>query len=162
MINKFTSELKANPARVLVAGVVGTIVLAIFMEGVARIVLGGAMKPAVLICQVLGMDSSLLWVGEIIHYSLGIIIFPIGYVIALAVTGMSRGVVSGTLWGVILWGAAGTVMMTLAGGPLFWGFGKPMIASLVAHIAYGAVLGAILGRGAITETEAGGRQVEGF
>ena len=31
-------------------------------------------------------------------------------------------------------------------GPLFFGFGQTMIASLVAHVAYGAVLGGMFGR----------------
>ncbi|MEP1765985.1 MAG: DUF6789 family protein [Sulfitobacter sp.] len=141
---KIRNEILRNPIALIGAGVVATVVLAIFMEGVARLVLGGAMKPAVLICQILGLDSSMLWVGEILHYGLGIIGFPIGYVIFRVVTGMGSNLVSGLIWGVILWIAAGTVMMIAAGQPLFFGFGKMMWASLVAHLAYGGVLGAFL------------------
>ncbi|MDA8585284.1 hypothetical protein N9L47_03340, partial [Rhodobacteraceae bacterium] len=136
-----------RPGHFLIASVVATLVLVFFMEGVARIVLGAPMKPAVLICNIFGWDESLLWLGEVIHFGLGIIAFPIGYVIALAVTGMRAGVVSGVIWGVILWIGAGTVFMSLAGAPLFWGFGKATMAALVAHVAYGAVLGGLLGRG---------------
>lgn len=135
----------AKPGRWLTAGIFATIVLATFMEGIARIVLGGPMKPADLISQVLGMDNSLFWLGEIMHYALGIIGFPIGYIVALAVTGMRGGIVSGVIWGFILWLAAATIMMSLAGQPLFFGFGKAMIASLVAHLAYGVVLGGLFG-----------------
>lgn len=99
------------------------------------------MKPAGLIIQALGWNHSLLCVAEILHYALGVIMFPIGYILALALTGMRGGIVSGVLWGVILWIAAGTIMMSLAGAPLFRGFGKATVAVLVAHLAYGGVFG---------------------
>lgn len=150
-MQKIRTELFRNPMAWIGAGVIATIVLAIFMEGIARIVLGGPMKPAALICQALGWDSSLLWLGEILHYGLGVIGFPIGYIVFKVITGMKSGVASGLVWGFILWVAAGTVMMMAAGQPLFFGFGKTMVASLVAHLAYGGVLGAVLGRSAVAE-----------
>lgn len=150
-MQKIRTELFRNPMAWIGAGVIATIVLAIFMEGIARIVLGGPMKPAALICQALGWDSSLLWLGEILHYGLGVIGFPIGYIVFKVITGMKSGVASGLVWGFILWVAAGTVMMMAAGQPLFFGFGKTMVASLVAHLAYGGVLGAVLGRSAVEE-----------
>jgi hypothetical protein len=145
-MQKIITELFRKPMAWIGAGVIASIVLAIFMEGVARIVLGGPMKPAALICQALGLDSSLLWIGEILHYGLGVIGFPIGYIIFKVMTGMRSGVVSGLIWGIILWFAAGTVMMVAAGQPLFFGFGKTMVASFVAHLAYGGVLGVFLAR----------------
>jgi len=145
MISNIITAITAQPGRWIKAGIAATVVLTIFMEGIARIVLGGPLKPAGLICQALGWDSSMLWAGEVIHYALGFIFFPIGYVAALAVTKKQGGVVTGMIWGVILWLGAATVMMALAGQPLFFGFGKTMVASLVAHIAYGAVLGVLFG-----------------
>ena len=65
----------------LIAGLLATIVLTIFMEGIARLVLGGPMKPAALICALLGVDDSYLWLGEILHYLTGLIAFPIGFVV---------------------------------------------------------------------------------
>lgn len=150
-MDRIRTELFRNPMAWIGAGVIATVVLAIFMEGIARIVLGGPMKPAALICQALGWDSSMLWLGEILHYGLGVIGFPIGYIIFKVITGMKSGVASGLVWGFILWIAAGTIMMMAAGQPLFFGFGKTMVASLVAHLAYGGVLGAVLGRSATQE-----------
>ena len=37
--------------------------------------------------------------------------------------------------------AYGIVLVPLSGGAFFFGFGKTMIASLIAHLAYGATLG---------------------
>ena len=145
MIKDLFSALLTRPLRWLMAGIAATIVLAIFMEGIAPIVLGGPMKPAGLICQALGWDNDMMLVAEFMHYALGVIFFAIGYVVFLGITGMSGGIVSGAIWGVILWIAAGTIMMTLAGQPLMFGFGKTMVASLVAHVAYGIVLGLVFG-----------------
>lgn len=50
------------------------------------------------------------------------------------------------LWGVLLWLAAMVVVVPLAGQPFFFGFGMPMVAALVAHIVYGVILAAIVGR----------------
>jgi hypothetical protein len=134
-----------KPKRWLIAGVAATLVLAVFMEGIARIVLGGPMKPAVLICQVLGWDLSLLWLAEILHYALGLIAFPIGFAVFRAVMSKGSTILSGAIWGVVLWIGASTVMAPAAGVALFFGGGKMMVASLVAHVAYGMTLGAAFG-----------------
>lgn len=140
-IERAFNGIFAKPDRWFKAGIIATIFLAIFMEGIARIVLGGPMKPASLIAQALGWDNSLLWVAQIMHCTLGVIVFPIGYIVAMGVTGMRGDVISDALWGVVLWIAASTIMMSLAGAPLFFGFGKAMIASPAAHVAYGGVFG---------------------
>lgn len=131
----------------LVAGFGATIVLTIFMEGVARIVLGGPMKPAAMICAILGLDSSFLWLGEIAHYATGLIAFPIGFIFLCALFKIRAATGTGLLWGAGLWALAGIVFVPLSGGALFFGFGKMMIASLVAHLAYGATLGLLYQRG---------------
>lgn len=143
MISRIVTDLTHRPQRWLIAGIAATVVLAIFMEGVARLVIGGPLKPAALICQVFGWNASLLWLGEILHYLLGVIAFPIGYVVMRGIIGGLPGIVSGAIWGILLWVAAGLILAPLAGTALFFGGGQVMIASLVAHLAYGLVLGAV-------------------
>lgn len=132
-----------SPKRWLVAGVLATIVLAIFLEGVARPVLGGPMKPATLICQVLGWDDSLLWLAEILHYGLGIVGFALPFAVLVGIVRPASTLLAGLAWGVVLWLAAGLVMAPLAGMPVLFGFTTVTLASLIAHLAYGAVLGAV-------------------
>jgi hypothetical protein len=48
--------------------------------------------------------------------------------------------------GVLLWLVAMAVIVPLAGKPFFFGFGMPMVAALVAHIVYGVILAAIVGK----------------
>ena len=130
----------------LIAGLLATIVLTIFMEGIARLVLGGPMKPAALICALLGVDDSYLWLGEILHYLTGLIAFPIGFVVLCTLFNLRPALGMGFVWGIILWIAAGAILVPLSGGPLMYGMGKTMVASFVAHTAYGMVLGYIYQR----------------
>ena len=130
----------------LLAGLGATIVLAVFMEGVARIVLGGPMKPAAMICAILGLDDSFLWLGEILHYATGLIAFPIGFVLLCALANLRPTLGTGCVWGVILWVMAGIIFVPLSGGPVMYGVGKTMVASFVAHTVYGAVLGLLYQR----------------
>jgi uncharacterized membrane protein YagU involved in acid resistance len=52
----------------------------------------------------------------------------------------------GALWGVLLWLVAMAVVVPLAGMPMFFGFGMPMMAALIAHVVYGVILAAIVGK----------------
>ena len=99
------------------------------------------MKPAAMICAILGLDDSWLWLGEIVHYATGIIAFPIGFILASMVLNLRSNIGTGLAWGVFLWIVAGVVLVPLSGGSLMFGMGKTMVASLVAHLAYGGVFG---------------------
>ncbi|WP_299732134.1 DUF6789 family protein [uncultured Tateyamaria sp.] len=125
----------------LLAGLGATIVLTVFMEGVARLVLGGPMKPAAMICALLGLDQSYLWLGEIAHYATGLIAFPVGFILVTTILDLRPTLSTGALWGVVLWLVAGLVLAPLSGGAIFFGGGRMMLASLVAHLAYGGTLG---------------------
>ncbi len=146
MISQIVSVLTRKPGHWLLAGIAATIVLAVFMEGVARIMLGGPMKPAMLIIKAFGLDPSLIWLTEALHYSLGIVVFPAGYVAFLLVTSLRPGFLTGILWGFILWLGASLILAPLASKGIFFGGGQLMVASLVAHIAYGLVLSAVYSR----------------
>ncbi len=146
MLSQAINAIITNPKRWLLAGLAATVVLVIFMEVVARFALGAPMKPAVIISQILGWDQSLMWLAEILHYSLGLIGFPIGYVVLREIIGLGSAKISGAAWGFILWLGAAGVMAPLAGMGFFFGGGKMVMASFVAHIAYGLVLGIVYGR----------------
>ncbi len=153
MIAEISRAIFSQVGRWLTAGVVATIVLALFMEGLARVVLGGPMKPALLICQVFGWDLSMLWVAEILHYALGLIFFPIGFVVLHVLLPRFPFGVLGAVWGIILWLAAGLVMAPAAGVPLMFGGGRMMAASLVAHLAYGVVMDIVYHKNGVSDEQ---------
>ena len=86
------------------------------------------------------------FLGTVMHFGLGLIGFPIGYIIVAYRYFPGPYLLRGAVWGILLWLAAMVVVVPLAGLPIFFGFGKPMIAALVAHVVYGIILAAIVGK----------------
>ncbi|MEO7158073.1 MAG: hypothetical protein ABI039_10945 [Vicinamibacterales bacterium] len=77
-----------------------------------------------------------------------------GFVGTLAMTAMMygvapmMGVIRGTIWGVVLWLIAQTVVMPMMGGGLFSSATGGMMAtmeSLIGHILFGSLFGVIAG-----------------
>ncbi|MDA9865255.1 hypothetical protein N9C96_01125 [bacterium] len=135
-----------NPRNWAVAAVIATIVLTIFMEGIARVVFGAPLKPAALICGIFGWEQDMMMVAEIIHYAIGLIAFPIGYIVLRSIVPSVPSFLLGLAYGLVLWLVAMAVIAPMAGVAAFLGGGQMMIGSLVAHLAYGVVLAFFVGR----------------
>jgi hypothetical protein len=84
----------------------------------------------------------------VMHFVNGTLIFPAIYAYALIGILPGSPVVKGTLWGITLWLLAQIVVMPMMGGGLFSAAMGGMIAaigSLVGHLLYGSILGALAG-----------------
>ena len=140
------ADIRKNGLRLAVAAVVATLVLEMMMQVGAPKMLGiPPMSPANLITNILGLPQGHI-VGALVHFGLGLIVFPIGYMIIAYRHFPGGRLLRGILWGVLLWLVAMAVVAPLAGMPFFFGFGMPMMAALVAHIVYGVILAVIVGK----------------
>ena len=140
------NDTKVKGVRLAVAAIVATVVLEMMMRVGAPNMLGiPPMSPADLITNILGLPQGHVF-GAVVHFGLGIIAFPIGYMIVAYRDIPGPYLLRGALWGIFLWLVAMVVVAPLAGMSLFFGFGMPMIAALVAHIVYGVILAAIVGK----------------
>lgn len=140
------NHAKNKGFRLAVAAVLATVVLEMMMQVGAPNMLGiPPMSPANLITNILGLPQGHI-LGTVVHFGLGLIAFPIGYMIIAYGHFPGPYILRGALWGVLLWLVAMAVVVPLAGKPFFFGFGMPMVAALVAHIVYGVILAAIVGR----------------
>ena len=139
-------DVRQKGLRLAIAAVVATVVLELMMRVGAPNMLGiPPMSPANLVTSILGLPQGHV-LGAVVHFGLGLVVFPIGY-IAIAYRHFPSSVlVRGALWGFLLWLVAMVVVLPLAGMPIFFGFGMPMVAALVAHVVYGLILAAIIGR----------------
>jgi uncharacterized membrane protein YagU involved in acid resistance len=82
------------------------------------------------------------------HFVNGTIIFPLIYAYLLYGWLPGSPTARGTAWGVILWVLAQVVVMPMMGGGFFsMAMGGMMAAggSLIGHLLYGSILGAIAG-----------------
>ena len=86
--------------------------------------------------------------GMVLHFVNGTLIFPAIY--AYALTGILPGppAIKGAIWGIVLWILAQVVVMPMMGGGLFSSAMEGTVAvmgSLIGHLLYGSLLGAIAG-----------------
>ena len=114
---------------------------------------GGPLQPAALVQSVFGFNDWVL--AEAIHAVVGIVFYPLGYLfIALPLAvGVARLIglsdlpwlVTAVGYGIGLWVFALFVMAHLfAGLPAFLGFVQLTWASLIGHLIFAIVLGAIV------------------
>jgi uncharacterized membrane protein YagU involved in acid resistance len=135
--------MKPSLANVFLGGLVGTVVMTLLMYFVAPMMLGKPMDIAAMLASVMGGSWAL---GMIAHFMNGAVVFPL--VFAFLVVGLLPGpaAVKGMGWGVLLWLAAQVVVMPMMGAGFFSanaGGMMAVVASLMGHLVYGALLGSI-------------------
>lgn len=137
--------MKPNIGRVIVGGFVGTLAITLMMY------IGGPMMGMMKmdIADSLGKMMGIGWaMGMLVHFINGTIIFPLIYAFLLYRVLPGGATVKGITWGAILWLLAQLMVMPMMGGGVFSSkMGGMMTAggSLIGHIIYGALLGAIGG-----------------
>jgi hypothetical protein len=137
-------EMSSWPKAVL-AGIVATAVETLMMYKGATMMIGQPMDIALELGNMMGVSWT---VGMILHVLLGIVIFPLAYASVTRQLLPGPNVARGILWGLVLWVVAMFVMSPMMGKGLFMGGMPQGVAALLAHIVYGALLGAIAGKGA--------------
>jgi hypothetical protein len=91
-------------------------------------------------------------IGMMAHFMNGVVIFPLVYALAAFRILPGTPVLRGVLWGAVLWFAAETMVMPTAGAGFFSsqiGGAKAVLAALIGHLVYGALLGSIAGAGVL-------------
>ena len=131
--------------RALLAGVVATAAMTLMAYFVAPLMLGHPMDIAEMLAGLLGGSWMM---GLSMHLTNGIVVFPIVYVFGLYNFLLGPPWLRGILWGVALWLMLEVVILPMTGAGVFSsneGGGKPLMAALIAHLIYGALLGSLAG-----------------
>ena len=129
-----------NWGRAVVAGLVGTAVMTAVglwigpMMGIPR------MNPAEMLAGEMGGNVMLGWAG---HLMIGVILAMIYAVVAPSLPGAPA--LRGAVFGLAPWLIVMLIMMPMSGMPLFGGAVAGAMGSLIGHLVYGAVVGAIYG-----------------
>jgi len=102
--------------------------------------------------DIAAMLGSLLggsWVaGMVLHFVNGTLIFPAIYAYGLAGILPGPPTIKGAIWGIVLWVLAQVAVMPMMGGGLFssaMGGMMAVMGSLIGHLLYDGLLGAIAG-----------------
>jgi len=137
--------MRVDVRKALLGGAVGTAVMTLMMYGVAPMMLGKPMDVAGMLAAFLGSSWTM---GFLMHGLNGIVIFPLVYVYALHAVLPGPPWTKGTLWGVTLWFVSQVLVMPMMGAGSFSAHAgglMAVMASLIAHVIYGALLGWIAG-----------------
>ncbi len=146
-IRESVSEKRQSPgpksATAILGGFVGTVVMTLMMYYVAPMMLGRPMDVAAMLGGMLGGS----WVmGMLVHFINGTIIFPLIFAYLLYGVLPGKPWVKGAIFGVILWFLSQALVTPMMGGGLFSvkaGGVTAVMASLIAHVVYGALLGGV-------------------
>jgi len=136
--------MSVNFGRAALGGFVGTLVMTAMMYLVAPM-MGLRMDIAAMLGSMLGGSWA---AGMVLHFINGTLIFPAIYGYALARWLPGSPAVKGTIWSIALWLIAQVVVMPMMGAGLFSSAMGGMMAamgSLIGHLLYGSLLGAIAG-----------------
>ena len=136
--------MKPNIRKTIAAGFIGTVMFTLMMRFVAPM-MGVRMD---IVAKLGEMTHTGMAGGLFMHFLNGTVIFPLIYVYLLYRLLPGAPWQKGLLWGVILWLGVEIVMMPMMGSGIFsmeTGGVKAVIAALMGHLVYGAILGAITG-----------------
>jgi hypothetical protein len=129
-------------ARAALGGFVGTLVMTGMMYVVAPM-MGLHMDIAAMLGKMLGGSWT---AGMMMHFINGSVIFPAIYTYVLFAHLPGSPAIRGTIWGIVLWLIAQTVVMPMMGAGVFSsaiGGGMAAMGSLIGHVLYGSLLGVI-------------------
>jgi uncharacterized membrane protein YagU involved in acid resistance len=131
--------------RAIAGGFVGTAVMTMMMSFVAPMMMGIEMDIAAMLGSMLGGSWA---AGMAMHFVLGSVVFPLIYALVLFSKLPGTPVVRGAAWGLILFLVAQVMVMPMMGGGFFsanMGGMMAVVGSLMGHLVYGGLLGAIAG-----------------
>ena len=131
-------------ARIIGAGVLGTLVMTAVGLYAAPMMGIPAMNPADMLASKMGGVTVLGWMG---HLMIGVVL-ALGYAKLFLPRLPGPPVARGALFSLIPWLMAQLMVMPMMGMPLFSGSVALAGGSLIGHLMYGAVLGGVAGNGA--------------
>ena len=135
--------ITTNWKRALLGGFVGTVVFTLMGKFLAPQVIGQPMDVAALLAPIFGGSQT---AGVIAHFVNGTVVFPIAYLILGLRYISGPGWLRGIIFLIFLYLVAMVVIMPILGHGFFFGSPPKAMVALMAHIAFGICMGAIIGR----------------
>lgn len=135
--------MKPSVRRAIAGGFTGTMAMTMMMYLITPM-MGVKMDIAGSLARMLGAPWT---IGLIMHLLNGSVIFPLIYALLLFRFLKGGPAVRGITWGIALWLMSQLMAMPIIGAGVFSSRlgGMAIIASLMAHIVYGALQGSISG-----------------
>lgn len=133
-------EMEIKVGRAVAAGIIGTLAMTAVGLWVGPLVGMPAMNPARMLAGAVGGNFVLGWVG---HLMIGTVLALLYAAVADRLPGPPAA--RGALFGIAPFLLAQVVVVPMMGMPLFSGSAVLAAGSLIGHLVYGSVLGAVYG-----------------
>ncbi len=133
--------MNVNFGRAALAGIIGTAVMTAVGLHVAPLMGIPPMNPADMLAGQMGGSAVMGWIA---HFMIGVIFAVVYAVVAGSLPGPV--VVRGALFALAPWLLAQVGVMPMMGMGLFSGAMNLAMGSLIGHILYGGVVGAVYGK----------------
>ncbi|MGQ0767084.1 MAG: DUF6789 family protein [Gemmatimonadota bacterium] len=132
--------MQINVGRAVAGGLAGTAAMTAVGLWIAPMMGMPRMNPAEMLAGQMGGNMAVGWIA---HFMIGTILALIYAAVAKSLPGAPW--LRGALYGFAPWLLAQIVVMPMMGMPVFSGSMVIAIGSLIGHLVYGAVLGAVYG-----------------
>jgi hypothetical protein len=142
LVTQTENLVKAKLIRALAGGFLGTVVFTLMGKFVAPMVIGQPMDVAALLAPAIGGSHT---AGVIAHFVTGTVVFPIAYLIFAIRYLRGPAWLRGVIFLIFLYLVAMAVIMPILGQGFFFGSPPKAMVALMGHVAFGLVMGAIIG-----------------
>lgn len=125
-----------------VAGFAATVVLSVMMIAKGMMGIMPELDVIAMLSAMMGAPAVMGWIG---HFMIGTLAWGIGFALLFDMIPGSSAVAKGVVFGIAAWLGMMVMVMPMAGAGLFgmaMGIMAPMM-TLVLHVIFGAVLGAV-------------------
>ena len=129
-----------NLLKAIIAGIAGTVAMTIVGVYLAPMMGMPKMNPADMLAAQMGGSAVMGWAG---HFMIGIVLAVTYSIVEKSLPGAPW--LRGALFGIAPWLLAQVAVMPMMGMPLFSGSTVMAGGSLLGHLIYGAVVGAVYG-----------------
>ncbi len=138
--------MQSKFGKAIVGGIIGALVMSAVGLWVAPMMGIAKMNPADMLAMKMGGSAVLGWTG---HLMIGAIL-AVTYAAFVASRLPGPPAIRGALFSIAPWLVTELVMMPMMGMPMFSGSVSPAMGSLVGHVVFGLIVGAVVGVPAIT------------
>ena len=132
----------SNVIKAFIGGFLGTLAFTLMGKFIAPHLIGHSMNVAAIIAHMLGTTDS---VGLMMHFMVGSIIFPIGYLLIGYKYIPGPGWLRGIIFLIPIYLIAMTVVMPMAGKGMFFNSVPMSMVAFMGHMVFGFILGLVVG-----------------
>jgi hypothetical protein len=155
MYSQFLSDLADKKEPLAIGAICGMIIILIATAQLAPALLGHPLEPPLMVNHMLGLASDSL-VGWGVHMLVGLVAFPLGYILLPYRHFPGPALIKGLLYAAVLGTLAG-VAAPLTGNHMFMGSQSGALTLYLLHGAYCCLIAVIVGRPVTLEQTAHGQ-----